>query len=205
MSKRMLISVVAVLAISACGGSTSTATLTPSSASTPNASASPTASGPTLASLDPCVMVPQKEASQVAGASYGAGAEETLDNGAKECVYGSKTLNVFIVEVNVGPDAATAQADWATTEAEAQAGLTGLAATEGANVNLQASAITLSGADDAAVASASGAIGSHTLSVSAIYVLKGAVFFLISDALLDKPAPAAAVLAREASTVLTRI
>lgn len=188
----------------ACGGTTETATLTPSAATTPSASA--TASPPpTLASLDPCVLVTQQEASKLAGASYGPGVEDKLDNGARECVYGGQTLNVFIVQVNVASDAATAQADWATTEAEAQAGLTGLAASQGGNVNLQAGPITLEGADDAATASAAGSIGSHTLYVSAIYVLTGAVFFMFSDLRLDKPAPTAAALAAQASTVLTRI
>ena len=70
----------------------------------------------------------------------------------------------------------------------------------------QAGDITLPGADKAATAAAAGAIsGNHTLNVSAIYVLKGAVFFTFSDLVLDKSAASASAMATLASTVLTRI
>jgi hypothetical protein len=107
--------------------------------------------------------------------------------------------------VNVAPDAATAKADWATTEADAQSGLQKLAGTQGASVGLHAGNITLPGADEAATATGGGAFGNHILNVSAIYVLKGAVFFTFSDLLLDKPAPAASDMAAMAGIVLTRI
>ena len=204
MSKSLLLTLTALLALTACGGSSQTSdNPSPSPASTPSAVASP--SSPTLASLDPCKLVTAQEASKLAGAAYGAGVEETADNGAKECIYGRQTLNVFIVMVNVAADPATAEADWAKTEADAQAGLEKLASTEGASLGLHAGKITLPGANEAATASAGGPIGGHTLNVSAIYVLKGAVFFMFSDLLLDKPAPAASALAAEAGTVLTRI
>ena len=204
MPKRVL-TLIAVVMLAGCGGQGATATLTPTAVSTPSAAASSSPSSPTLASLDPCVMVPQAEASKLAGAKFGPGKEETTEGGSKQCIYGYQTLNVFIVQVNVAPDAATAKADWATAEAEAQAGLAGFASSQGANLNLQAGPIDLSGADDAAVAAASGSIGNHTLYVSAIYVLSGAVFFMISDLKLDNASTTAAALAAEASTVLTRI
>jgi hypothetical protein len=205
MSKRLLLTLIALLAVTACGLSSQTSTNTsPSPASTPSAAASP--SPPTLASLDPCKLVTAQEASRLAGTTYGAGVEESADNGARECIYGRQSLNVFVVLVNVAPDAATAEADWATTEARAQSGLVKLAGSQGASVGLHAGKITLSGADEAATAAAGGAIGAnHTLNISAIYVLKGAVFFMFSDLLLDKPAPAASDMAAMAGTVLTRI
>ena len=205
MSKTLLLTLTALLAVTACGAPSQTSS-NPSSnpASTPSAAASPTP--PSLASLDPCKLVTAQEASKLAGTTYGAGVEETADNGARECIYGRQTLNVFMVMVNVAPDAATAEADWAATEADAQSGLQKLAGLEGASVSLHAGNITLSGADEAATAAASGAIGgNHTLNISAIYVLKGAVFFMFSDLLLDKPAPAASAMAAIAGTVLTRI
>ena len=205
MSKTLLMTLTALLAVTACGVPSQTSeNPSPSPASTPSAAASP--SPHRLASLDPCKLVTAQEASKLAGTTYGAGVEETADNGARECIYGRQTLNVFLVMVNVAPDAATAEADWATTEADAQSGLEKLAGLQGASVGLHAGNITLSGADEAATAAASGALGAnHILNVSAIYVLKGAVFFTFSDLLLDKPAPAASAMAAIAGIVLTRI
>ena len=204
MSKRLLLTLTALLAVTACGGSNQTSNTSPSPASTPSAAVSP--SPPSLASLDPCKLVTAQEASNLTGTTFGAGVEETADNGARECVYSRPNQNVFIVMVNVASDATTAEADWATTEADAQSGLQKLAGSEGASVGLHAGNITLPGADQAATAVAGGPIGgNHILNVSAIYVLKGAVFFMFSDLSLDKPAPAASAMAATASTVLTRI
>ena len=204
MSKTLLLTLTALLAVTACGGSNQTSNTSPSPASTPSAAVSP--SPPSLASLDPCKLVTAQEASNLTGITFGAGVEETADNGARECVYSRPNQNVFIVMVNVASDATTAEADWATTEADAQSGLQKLAGSEGASVGLHAGNITLPGADQAATAVAGGAIGgNHILNVSAIYVLKGAVFFMFSDLSLDKPAPAASAMAATATTVLTRI
>jgi hypothetical protein len=205
MSKRLLLTLTALLALTACGVSSQTSNDTsPSPASTPSAAASP--SPPTLASLDPCKLVTAQEASQLSGTTYDAGVEQTADNGARECIYSRQSLSVFVVMVNVATDAATAEADWATTEADAQSGLQQLAGSEGASVGLQAGNITLPGANEAATAAASGAIGgNHTLNISAIYVLKGAVFFMFSDLVLDKSAASASAMATLAATTLTRI
>jgi hypothetical protein len=205
MSKRLLLTLTALLAVTACGAPSQTSNNpSPSPGSTPSAAGSP--SPPSLASLDPCKLVTAQEASNLTGITFGAGVEETADNGARECVYSRPNQNVFIVMVNVASDATTAEADWATTEADAQSGLQKLAGSEGASVGLHAGNITLPGADQAATAVAGGAIGgNHILNVSAIYVLKGAVFFMFSDLSLDKPAPAASAMAATASTVLTRI
>lgn len=205
MFKTLLLTLTALLGVTACGVSSLTSNNpSPSPASTPSAAASP--SPPTLASLDPCKLVTAQEASKLAGTKYSAGVEQTADNGARECLYGRQSLNVFLVVVNVAPDAATAEADWATTEADAQSGLEKLAGLEGASVALHAGKITLSGADEAATAEAAGAIGgNHTLNISAIYVLKGAVFFMFSDLVLDKSAASASAMATIAATTLTRI
>jgi hypothetical protein len=205
MSKRLLLTLTALLTVTACGVSSQTSNNTsPSPASTPSAAASP--SPPTLASLDPCKLVTAQEASTLTGTTYGAGVEQTADNGARECIYSQQSLSVFVVMVNVASDATTAEADWATTEADAQSGLQQLAGSEGASVGLHAGSITLSGADQAATAEAGGAIGgNHVLNISAIYVLKGAVFFMFSDLVLDKSAASASAMATIAATTLTRI
>ncbi len=200
MTKRVL-TFMAVLALSACGGSNQTA----GGESPSPTAATPSASASANANLDPCQLVTQQEASQLAGASYGAGTESTISSSSKMCVYGAKTLNVFTVEVAVAADAATAQATWATEEAQAKAEIQKLLAEQGASAALSAGEITLPGADNAATANGSGTIQGQTLNISAIYVLKGAVFFTFADLTLGKPAPTASAMAAQATTVLTRV
>lgn len=105
----------------------------------------------------------------------------------------------------MAPDAATAQADWAQEEAKAQAGLKQIAAESGANVNITAGEISISGADNAATATGGGAIAGHTLAITAIYLLKGPVFVTFSDLARDKAAPTTVAMLTQAQTVLTRI
>lgn len=192
----------AFVSLLACGSTSQTATTSTPSATAP---AQMTPSATTAAALDPCVLVTQQEASQLAGASFNAGKEETTAGGDKICTYGAQTLNVLMVQVAVAVDAAHAQADWAQEESKAQAAIQQLVASQGANVNFNLSEITLSGADKAAIATASGTIASQTLNISAIYVLKGPVFFTISDLVLNQPAPTSDALQAQAKTVLTRL
>lgn len=203
MSRKVLM-LAAVLMVVACGGTDQTANNpSPSAASSPTPSAS--AAG-TPAALDPCQLVTQSEASQLAGGTkFAAGKEETTSGGAKLCDYGGQTTDVFLVEVAVAPDAATAQADWAQEETQAKAGIQQLVAESGANVNLNAADISISGADKAAAATANGSFAGHTLGVTAIYMLKGAVFVTFSDLARDKPVPTSANMQAQAQIVLTRI
>jgi hypothetical protein len=201
MSKKAM-TLIAFVVVAACGGSGQTAsdtTPSPPAALTPSASAQPSGN------LDPCQLVTQSEASTLAGVSFGVGTKETVSSGATMCTYGGQTRNVFLVEVAVAPDAATAQADWAQEESQAQSALTELVTSSGASVNLKAGDITLTGADKAATATASKTVSGVTLSISAIYVLKGAVFFTFSDLVLGKPAPSVAAMEAQAQTVLTRV
>jgi hypothetical protein len=203
MSRKALTLMLFVLA--ACGGSSQTASNSPAVSATPPAQLTPSATASANASLDPCQLVTQQEASQLAGATFGAGKPETISNGARMCTYGAQTPNVFMVEVAVASDAATAQADWAQEEAKAQAGLQQLLAEAGGNVTLNAGDISLSGADKAAAATSNATIGGRTISISAIYVLKGPVFFMFSNLVLGKQAPTTAQMEQQAQTVLTRI
>jgi hypothetical protein len=191
----------ALLALSACGGSNQAAGASPSTTApaqlTPSASANP--------NLDPCLLVTQQEASQLAGTTYAAGKKEAISSASSMCTYGAQTLNVFTVEVAVALDATKAQADWAQEEAKAQAGLQQLVAEAGGSVSLNAGDITLPGADKAATAIATANISGQTLNISAIYVLKGAVFFTFADLVAGKQAPTASAMAAQAQTVLTRV
>lgn len=193
----------ALLLLAACGGSGQSASNSPEPSGSAPAQLTPSATS--NANLDPCQLITQQEASQLAGASFAAGKEETISSGAKMCTYGAQTLNVFMVEVAVAPDAATAQAQWAQEEAQAQANLQQFVAQAGANVTLQAGDITLSGADKAAAATSTATISGQTISISAIYVLKGAVFFTFSDLVLGKAAPTLAQMQTQAGTVLSRV
>ena len=198
MFKRALL-LTAFLVASACGGSNQAANNpSPSGELTPSASAAP-------ANLDPCQLVTQQEASQLAGASFAAGKEETTSGGTKICTYGGQTLNVFLVQVAVASDAKTAQADWVQEESEANAGIQKLVADAGGSVTLNAADISLSGADKAAALNATATISGQPVNIAAIYVLKGAVFFTFSDLVLGKAGPTSAAMQAQAQTTLTRV
>jgi hypothetical protein len=190
--------------LAACGGagsSTSTPPPTASATATPTPTPSPTGVATTL---DPCQLVTSQEASSLAGASYGAGRPDATSGGAKICVYGYQTLNVFTVLVAVAADAATAQANWAQEEAQAQSAVQ--QGTQGANVTFNLNDVSnLPGADRAAVGTASGTISGQTIAGSAIYVIKGTTFFTFSDLLLGNAPPTTSAMEMQAQTSLGRL
>jgi len=164
------------------------------SASTPAVSASELPTGvPT--SLDPCQLVTSQEASQLSGASYGTGVEGTTSGNGKTCVYGGQTLNVFNVIVAQAPDVATAQAGKAAAQAalQQQAG-NAIQFTELPNL-----------ADGAAYAVGSFTVAGQTYNGSAIYVLKGTIFFGFSDVAVNQPTPTLAALQAQAQIILGRL
>jgi hypothetical protein len=195
-----------VAACSSSGSGASGAGQSVSAATTaPSAEASSGASGPAMPSepnatgvpttLDPCQLVTAQEASQLAGVTFGAGKEDTTQGYGKICTYGSATGNDFNVIVGQAPDVATAQA--AEAEAEAQI-------KEQAPVGVTTTQI--SGLGDAAVfLSISESVGGQTINGSAIYVLKGTVFFGLADLAFGKPAPSQAALTTQAQLVLSRV
>ncbi len=204
-----------VLVLAACSSSptasstsaatTPTATSRPAAASTTAAStpAATTAQAVSQTSLDPCQLVTRAEASALASATFGAGKEEAFGGGGKGCVYGAQTLNVLTVEVAQASDPAAAQAAWSTEQAKAQDALK-QGAPAGAPVTLKTAALSGLG-DRAATATATAKIAGQTISISGIYVLKGAVFFAFQDLVLGRSAPATGALSSEATTVLGRL
>ena len=178
-------------------GATQTAAATP--ASNPTAEPSLATARPSLATarpttLDPCQLVTSQEASALAGATFGPGKPETTSGNGKMCTYGYQTLNVFMVIVAQAPDAAAL----AQAEAQAQSEVTSQA--PGTKIT------QLSGLGDKAVfLSGGGSIQGQTLNVSAIYVVKGLVFFGFSDLKLNAPAPSQAQMSAEAALVLARL
>jgi hypothetical protein len=197
------------LILSACSSSVATGTPAPISAlaatdtpaptiavvaATPAPSLSALATGvPT--SLDPCQLVTSQEASQLAGVSYGAGEEGTTSGGGKRCVYGANTLNVFTVLVGQAPDVATAQAG----KAEAQAAILQQAGNGVSFTEIPGFA------DGAAYMVGSVTVAGKTIKGSAIYVLKGTIFFGFSDLALSGATPTAAAMQAQAQTILGRL
>jgi hypothetical protein len=154
---------------------------------------------------DPCQVVTQSEASQLAGTSYGAGKEDTTPSGSKICWYGWQTLNVFQVLVATSPSATAAQAEWDQEKSQVQTQLQKASTVPGLIVTVNISDTTLSGADRAAVGTVNESYHGHTISASALYLLKGAVFLAIVDLVVDHPAPSSAAMESEGQTALGRL
>jgi hypothetical protein len=152
-------------------------------------------------SIDACQLVPQAEASALAGASFGPGVPETSGL-SKRCTYGGQTLNIFTVEVAEATDAAAAQAAWNDAEAQVKAELTQKVPP---GINLIVANTDVSGlGDKAAVISGTATIQGQTLGISGIYVLKGAKFFAFQDLKLGTP-PTQAAMEAEAKVALGRL
>jgi hypothetical protein len=177
-------------------------TSAPPSAAVSSPAAEASSGGPTT-SLDPCQLVTKDEASGLTGVSFGDGAESTTEGG-RICTYGGQTTNVFMVLVAQGTDSSAADAVWSQEEAKAQALMTSQIP---AGVAVTAPTLQdVSGiADRAAIASGSATIAGQTISISAIYLLKGATFLTYSDLALNKAAPTAAALEAQAAISLARV
>jgi hypothetical protein len=173
------------------------ATVAPTAMPTEAPTATPTAEDTGVpTALDPCQLVPASEASTLSGASYTSGEASTSGNG-KLCTYGANSFNILTVVVGQAPDVATAQSDEQDFVAQLQqAAANGLTLTQLPGFADGADAATLEG---------SATVGGQSVSVSAIYVLKGTVFFAISDVVINGSAPTSAELQAEAMTVLGRI
>jgi hypothetical protein len=207
-----------VLALAACtssvGGSATASPTSPPAASaaapasapaSPSAAAmtspSPAAASPSPAAssgatavttaIDPCQLVTSAEASKLAGTTFGPGKEQTTPTNLKECIYGAQTLNQVNVEVAQAPDVATIQAAKADAEAALQQlASKGLTVTKLPNL-----------ADGAAVLEGS----FNQVNASAIDVIKGTVFFLISNLAVGHAAASSAALQAQAQVTLGRL
>lgn len=171
----------------------------PSQAPSVGASASPTP-------IDPCDLIPSGEASQIAGATFGTGIEDTTAGGGRICTYGANTTNVFDVIVGEAASEDEAQAG----KAEAEAGITKLAA-KGVKFTEMAACAGVSPcpsgtfADGAAYFTGSVTFSGVKVNAGAIYCLSGTTFFGFSDLVLSLPAPDVAALQAEAQVMLGRL
>ena len=84
----------------------------------PSGSALPTA---VATSIDPCALITSADASTLVGVTFGPGKESDNGKNVKMCTYSAPGPNIFSVEVAIAPDADTAKAQEADTEADLQA------------------------------------------------------------------------------------
>ena len=160
----------------------------------------------TPVSLDPCALVTAAEASALAGDSYSAGTPDTTSGGAKLCVYGSQTLNIFEVLVAQAQDAATAQAQWAEDEAKMQATLQQATSQyPGLTVSFSVSDVTITGADRAAIGTVNTSYKGQTFGATAVYLLKGPNFLTFSDLEVGHTPPTPAAMQGQAAKSLGRM
>ena len=198
-----VIGLLAVALLAACGGSSTGSNTNNTPQATASSSPSSAASA-AATSLDPCQVVTQSEASQLAGASFGAGKEDSTGGASKICWYGAQTTNVFEVVVAQASSAAAAQSQWDAYKSQVQTALQ-QATASGITVNLNQSDTTISGADRAAVGTFSSSGSGYTISGSAVYLLKGATFLAIVDLVLNQPAPTIQAMEGQALTSLQRL
>ena len=188
------------VALTACGKSNpgpnptqpaaAAATTTAAPATTTAASAPPSAAAGAPANLDPCQLVPQQEASALAGASFGPGQLESENASSSRCTYGGNTKNVFLVIVARASSVAEAQAQRDELRSQAETQL-------GGKLNVA----KVSGVGDDAE-SITGSLSSIGVNVSGLYVLKGALGFALVDEVRGGAAPTTQALIDETNKVL---
>lgn len=218
-------SALAAIALAACsssspssgsGGANVGAATTAASVSTPSSQAPANSLPPTTQATpstaqaaaiapDPCAMVTAAEAGTLTGATFAAGKAEAWGSGGKGCTYSSPTLQIVSVQTARAQTAAEAQAAWAKEQAQIPTFLE-QAAQAPASAHLTTNVTPLSGyGDQAALISGSGTLQGVTLTVSGIYLLKGATFVGFEALAIGHPAPSAAAIEAQATTTLGRM
>jgi hypothetical protein len=133
------VALIAALAVAGCTSSGTTpsqiasaianASLPPIQAPVPSASSEPPSSAPAseeasgtpeptavATDLDPCQLVTADDASAFVGVKFGAGKASTSESNVRTCTYAAPGPNLFMVEVAIAPDVATAKAAEASVE-----------------------------------------------------------------------------------------
>ena len=149
-------------------------------------------------SLDPCQVITSAEASQLTGASFGAGKETTLSGNSKMCIYGGNTHNVFEIIVAIAPDVATAKAAEAQTEADAKKNAAQLQ--QGLNITKMPNFAP--GTDAFMLEIKPNALG---IQGRGLGVLRGTSYAYFDDLAMPGSVPSAAAMQAEAMTVLSRL
>jgi hypothetical protein len=171
----------------------------PSSASTeaPSETELPSA---VATDIDPCQLITQQEASSLVGVAFGAGKAETDANHLKRCSYAGPGPNIFMVEVAVAPDEATAKA----AEAQAQADLASQSKDQ-AGVTLHVTQLPgFADNTDAAILEGSAA-SPIAVDARAMLLLRGVDFVAFSDVAIGGKAPSQDAMKSQANTVLGKL
>ncbi len=184
--------------LAGCGASTPTPLPLPTASptlaptDTVQATAAPTA-------LDPCQLISSQEASALAGATYGAGAESSTPEGLKICTYGYQTAAPFTIDVFQAKSVDDAKAAKAKFLSDLQANLAQLAS-QGLTVTDLPNF-----ADGATVGHVNISTGQGTINGNAFGFLKGTVFFGFSVITENGTAPTDQAMQAMATTVLSRL
>jgi Protein of unknown function (DUF3558) len=197
MRSMRIIGAAGLLAVTLTACNTSNPDPNPTQSAAPTtAAAAPTSTAAATgapANLDPCQLVPQQEASALAGASFGPGQLEVENAASSRCVYGANTKNVFLVIVARAASVAEAQAQRDEMRSEAETELGG---------KLNVAKVTGVG-DDAE--SITGSLTSIGVNVSGLYVLKGTLGFALVDEVQGGAAPTTQALIDETKKVLSGV
>ena len=145
--------------------------------------------------IDPCTIIANSTVNTLAATTYPAGTESVTPGQGRICTYGSQTTNVFMVIVGQAPDPPTAKAWEASAEASlAEAAGRGIPFTTDATIG-----------DGAVYFHGSMTISGIPFNGSAIYVLKGLVFFGFSQVVVGHPSMPISAMTTEASAIVAAL
>jgi hypothetical protein len=122
--------------------------------------------------IDPCQLITSDDASAFVGVKFGPGKATTTENNLKICSYSGPGPNVFMVQVAVAPDVATAQA----AEAQAKADL----ASKGATLDV-VPLPSFADNTDAAILQGAASGGGLSIAGRGLMLLRGTTFVGFSD------------------------
>jgi hypothetical protein len=145
-----------------------------SGANQPSESALPTA---IATDIDPCQLITADQASTLVGVKFGAGKESDNGKNVKICSYAGPGPNIFMVEVAVAPDVATAKA----AEAAVQADIASTANEQGGMGLTVTQLPNFAANTDAAMLAGQKSGGGLSIAARAMLVLRNATFFAFSD------------------------
>ena len=182
-----------IATLAACGHGAPSPKPTGPTPTGPAATSTATGGSPTAraTTTDPCQLVTAREASSLTGASYGAGTLRTVAIG-KTCVYGSRTKNVFMVDLFQGSASQLQQVGSHVNEQLQAAGSTA-----------QVNPIPVAGLGAGATAYQ---VSSEVFNGSSIFAIKGGYALYLVDEVTGGPAaPSTAALIAAAHTALDRL
>jgi hypothetical protein len=145
--------------------------------------------------LDPCTIIPNATVNTLAATTYPPGTESVTPGQGKICTYGAQTTNVFMVIVGQAPDQPTAKAWEASAEASlAKAAGRGIPFTTDATIG-----------DGAVYFTGSMTIKGIPFNGSALYALKGLVFFGFSQVTVGHPSMPVSAMTTEANAIVAAL